>query len=148
MNRRFAIAAVALMATGTSAAPAPPPSNELLVRVTELRNTKGVVRACLTRNPASFPDCSGDAQAMKVSVPAARAGEIIFGDLPTGTYALSVIHDENGNGKLDTFAKVPREGYGFSGNPPLLFRAPRFAETDFALAAGVNRQVVRLRYLL
>jgi len=38
-----------------------------------------------------------------------------FEDIPPGTYALVVIHDENMNGKLDTnWVGIPKEGYGFS----------------------------------
>ncbi len=45
-----------------------------------------------------------------------------FEDISPGTYALAVIHDENGNGKLDTnWVGIPTEGYGFSGLPQNLY---------------------------
>jgi len=107
-----------------------------------------VVHACLTRERAHFPDCKADAKALRMSVPAGEAGELRFVGVPDGSYALSIIHDENGNGKLDTFVKIPREGFGFSGNPPIRFGPPRFDEALFNLSAERNLQEVRVRYLL
>ena len=107
-----------------------------------------MVHACLTQDKAHFPDCEGDARALKLSVPAREAHALEFRNLASGSYALSIVHDENGNGRLDTFAKIPREGYGFSGNPPIRFGPPKFAEASFTLAPGRNLQAVRVRYLL
>lgn len=134
--------------TSMAAQAAEPKGIELQVEVAKLRNQKGMVHACLTLNEAYFPDCKADVHSVRLSVPARDAAELRFRDLPRGNYALSIIHDENGNGKLDTFAKIPREGFGFSGNPPIRFGPPKFAEARFALAPGRNLQVVRVRYLL
>jgi uncharacterized protein (DUF2141 family) len=71
---------------------------------------------------------------MKVQRPAwlAIPARCDFGDIPPGTYAIAVIHDENSHGKLDTNRLgVPTEGYGFSGDAGALLGAPSFS------AAGV-----------
>jgi uncharacterized protein (DUF2141 family) len=81
------------------------------------------------------------------SIPAS-ANSLHFDGLPPGGYALAVIHDENGNKKLDTFAGIPREGFGFSRNPPISFGPPRFAAARFTLTGDADRQQVRMRYLL
>jgi uncharacterized protein (DUF2141 family) len=73
---------------------------------------------------------------------------VSFAAVAPGDYALALLHDENGNGKLDSFAMIPKEGFGFSNNPKIRFGAPRFAETRFAVGAGTTRQTVRMRYLL
>lgn len=138
----------AAWATSLSATETAPQNNELRVRITELRNDKGMVHACLTGDPAYFPDCTGDPHALKLSVPSQQASELRFYHVPAGTYALSVVHDENGNGKLDTFAKIPREGFGFSRNPRIRFGPPTFSETSFKVSAGDNLLEVRVRYLL
>lgn len=55
-----------------------------------------------------------------------------FEDIPPGTYALAVIHDENMNGVLDTNALgIPREGYGFSNDARAWFGPPSFADASF-----------------
>ena len=73
---------------------------------------------------------------------------VSFAGLPRGTYAVSVIHDENANHRLDTFAGIPREGFGFSRNPGIGFGPPRFAAARFVLAGDADRQQVRMRYIL
>ena len=85
---------------------------------------------------------------MKRSVPAAQAGAIRIGGMAPGTYALAVIHDENGNGRLDKFMAIPREGFGFSRNPAIRMGPPRFEEVRFEAASGRVHQTVRMRYLL
>ncbi|AKM07310.1 DUF2141 domain-containing protein [Pelagerythrobacter marensis] len=136
------------LAAALSVHAAEPAANELTIEINHLRNGKGMIHACLTRDHDHFPDCAADTDALRLSVRTRDAGALRFRGVPGGTYALSIIHDENGNGKLDTFAKIPREGYGFSGNPPVRFGPPKFEEARFELTPGPNRQQVRVRYLL
>jgi len=103
---------------------------------------------CLTRNPAHFPNCNGDPQAVKRSVPTGQAAAIRLDGVAPGIWALSAIHDENGNGRLDRFMAIPREGFGFSRNPRIRMGPPRFEEVRFEVGAGRVRQAVRMRYLL
>ena len=117
------------------------------IQVQGLRNTNGLVRLCLTRNPAHFPACNEDRAAVKATVPARQAGSLRL-RVPVGVYALSVIHDENGNGRLDKFMAIPREGFGFSRNPRIRMGPPRFDEVRFPIPAGGARQVVQMKYLL
>ena len=70
-----------------------------------------------------------------------------FTDIPPGTYAIGVFHDANSNGKLDTFMGIPREGYGFSRNPPFRPRAPRWDEAQIVVSDGSKVQI-SLRYIL
>lgn len=117
------------------------------IRFEALRSTRGVIRICLTTNPAGFPDCSKDGGAITRSVPADGA-VVHIGDLARGTYALAVIHDENGNARLDTFAGIPKEGIGFSRNPRLMFGPPRFAAAGFPVDGAPVSQVIRMKYFL
>ena len=121
---------------------------EVEVAVEGLRNARGLVRLCLTRDPSHFPDCNRDPAAVKRSVPAGQAASIRLGGVAAGTWALSVIHDENGNGRLDRFLAVPREGFGFSRNPRIRFGPPDFDQVRFEVAGERVRQSIRIRYLL
>lgn len=119
----------------------------LTVSVTGLRNQKGQVHVCLTANAKAFPDCSKDSNAIKRTVRATEVGSISFSGLAPGTYALSLIHDENGNGKLDTSLAIPREGFGFSRNPKIAFGPPKFSSAAFALHGNVT-QSIKMKYML
>lgn len=123
------------------------PSADLEIVATGLRNTKGLIRLCLTQDARHFPDCAGDPNAVKRSVPASETS-ISLGGLAPGRYALSLIHDENGNGKLDTLFAMPREGFGFSRDPAIGFGPPKFSAVLFDVASGSNRRNIRVRYLL
>jgi uncharacterized protein (DUF2141 family) len=124
-----------------------PATATLEVSFTDLRSAKGVLQVCLTASPKAFPDCAKDAHAIKRTVSAATPQLTIEG-VPPGDYAIAVIHDANRNAKLDTMMGVPREGFGFSRNPRIMFGPPRFKSAQFALAAGAQKQQVRIRYLL
>jgi uncharacterized protein (DUF2141 family) len=138
---RFAMTFPLLLLMGNA------PTAELEVQLQKLRNERGSVHLCLTRNPAHFPDCGNDPAALKRSVPAAIA-TIRFTGIVPGDYALAVLHDENRNGKLDTLVGIPREGFGFSRSPAVLLGPPRFHQVRFGIAEGFTRQTVRMQYLL
>ena len=112
-----------------------------------LRSQRGNIIICLTRDPDHFPDCDGDPAGRRITVPAATAAAQ-FPSLPSGEYALALIHDENGNGRLDKTFGVPREGVGFSRNPRLVFGPPRFSAAQFPVGASPVEESVRLRYFL
>jgi len=122
------------------------PVARLDVSVEGLRSAKGTLRLCLTADPANFPACVDDADAVTRSVPAGTA-LVSFDGLPSGSYALAVIHDENNNARLDTVVGIPREGFGFSRNPPIRFGAPRFAAARFNLGTDAQRQQVKMHYI-
>lgn len=115
------------------------------VAVSELRSTQGQLIVCLFANRERFPTCrQGDGvprnvfrvtgQTMRVTVPLPRPG----------SYAVTVIHDEDMNGRLkQNFIGMPTEGVGVTGNPGGI---PRFAGSVVDLAAGSVVQV-RVRYL-
>ena len=137
----MALALLPFMAAG-------PTSGRVELVLTGLRNPKGIVRVCLTRSADYFPDCKRDPEAVSRSVPAAHASRLSFSVVAPGTYALAVFHDENGNAKLDTFAKIPREGFGFSRNPKIRFGAPSFKHVAFPVTEAPVRVTVRMQYFL
>ncbi|MBV8688201.1 MAG: DUF2141 domain-containing protein [Alphaproteobacteria bacterium] len=123
------------------------PAAELDVTVERLRNAKGDLQLCLTREAAHFPDCRGDPKAVFRTVPA-TVRTVRFSGLAPGGYALSVFHDENRNRKLDMALMIPREGFGFSRNPVVRFGAPKFRQVRIDLPPGISRQQVRMQYVL
>lgn len=125
---------------------APASGNSLEVNVGGLRSARGMIRFCVTTEARSFPDCkTGKVFTRSVS---AATPHVRFDDLPAGNYAVAVIHDENGNAKLDTFMGIPREGFGFSRNPVIRFGPPSFQSTRFAVGGDAAVQQVRMKYML
>src|SRR5262245_61492436 len=97
------------------------------VHVSGARNTKGKIGVTLFQGAQGFPDDTSKAirqQSVEIDAETMSA-QVTFKDLPQGTYAVSALHDENGNGKMDkNFLGIPKEGYGASNNPKKKRRAP------------------------
>jgi uncharacterized protein (DUF2141 family) len=140
----LALAASAMLNVAASS----PDVFQVEVAINGMRSAKGNVLLCLTANPKAFPDCSKDASATRMQVTARQAANLHLSVAHSGSYAISVIHDENGNGKLDTTLLMPREGFGFSRNPKIAFGPPKFTSAAFPVQAGDTVQVVTMKYML
>jgi len=55
----------------------------------------------------------------------------IFTNLASGSYAASVIFDENKDGKMNSFLGIPSEAFGFSNDVKGLFGPPSFEKASF-----------------
>ncbi len=60
-----------------------------------------------------------------------------------GTYALSVLHDRNANGKLNAFS----DGFGFPNNPRLGTKKPKVALATFTVGAEKVQLDIVLNYV-
>jgi uncharacterized protein (DUF2141 family) len=155
--RRFQIIAalsVGLFLTVASALPGPLEAQTtgtatLTVHVTGARNAKGKIRVALFPDGKGFPNDASQAvhtQAADVD-PQSLSAQVVFADLRTGVYAVSVFHDENMNEKLDkNFMGMPKEGYGASNNPKKKMGPPSFDEAKFQLSGTEQSVEIRLMY--
>jgi uncharacterized protein (DUF2141 family) len=155
--RRFQIIAalsVGLFLTVASALPGPLEAQTtgtatLTVHVTGARNAKGKIRVALFRDGKGFPNDASQAvhtQAGDID-PQTLSAQVVFADLRTGVYAVSVFHDENMNERLDkNFMGVPKEGYGASNNPKKKMGPPNFNEAKFQLSGTEQSVEMKLMY--
>lgn len=61
-------------------------------------------------------------------------------ELPDGEYAFSIIHDENGNRKLDTnFIGIPKEPGVVSNSAPAKFGPPKYDDAKFQVEGEILR---------
>lgn len=142
------VCALSLALFAASAAPASEAGAVISVSVTNLRSTKGQILACLTTQARGFPDCSKDPSARKLAVPAGASVRLEFGPVPAGRYAISLLHDENGNGKADMTLFLPKEGFGFSRDAPVRMGPPSFNSAAFVVGDAAIQQTIRMRYML
>lgn len=136
-----AIAHAASAARGAAS----PAHGEVQVTITGLRNGKGMLRACITTQPRSFPDCKGAVRTL--SVAAINGAVLTFGNLPSGRYAISILHDENGDGRMNKRLILPKEGYGFSRNAPVRFGPPSFEQAAIDVGQAPLKAAIRVRYM-
>ncbi|GAA4047776.1 DUF2141 domain-containing protein [Parerythrobacter jejuensis] len=135
--------AAALASTGSAAAQ----SHNVRVTVTDLRSGDGKVLACLTRKAKAFPNCDKDPDAISATVDAATTVTFTFRGVTPGEYAISLLHDENANGKADRTLMIPREGFGFSRDAKIRMGPPKFADAVFTVDQTTGVQRIRMRYL-
>lgn len=145
---RFVVALILAQAAPAIAAPGDSGGGDVSATVIDLRSSKGEILACLTTRPDTFPECNRDPRARTLRVAAAATVVLDFGLVPAGHYAISLFHDENGNGRLDKRLFLPREGYGFSRNAPVVMGPPRFAAAAFGVGAAGHHETIRMRYIL
>ena len=118
------------------------------VEVAGLRNGDGQVRACLWTKPDGFPNCSADSSAIRRSVKA-QPGRVTvdFGEVPAGTYAVSVFHDEKGTGRVETnFLGIPRSGLGASNDARGRFGPPSFKDAAVTVGPAPVTLTVNILY--
>jgi uncharacterized protein (DUF2141 family) len=59
---------------------------------------------------------------------------VIFKEIPKGEYAVSFVHDENDNKKMDTnFIGIPKEDFGCSNNATGFMGPPKYEDAKFQL---------------
>ncbi len=124
-------------------------TSTLRVRIGGARNAKGKIVVLLFRDANGFTS-DGSKAARAQNVPIDRrtlSAEAVFEGLPQGTYAVTLFHDENGNGRLDTnFLRIPKEGYGFSNNPKKRAGPPPFEQAKFPVEQPECSIEVKLIY--
>lgn len=123
------------------------PSNpKLEIQINQTQSDKGMIRILIFSKDTGFPDQPTKALKSLSIQPKNKTGNLSISDLPPGKYAVSVIHDEDNNGKLTTNAVgYPTEKFGFSNNPKVYFSPPSFEKAAFELKAEPKKIEITLR---
>ncbi len=133
----------ALIALGAATLAPLAHAGELTVTISDIRSTKGTLSVAVVNTEAGWDSKEKPVAAQRISATGAEA--VLRFEVPAGSYAVMVMHDENDNGKLDTnFMGIPTEGYGFSNNPQVMRRA-YFSEARFDVTDAPTAIAVRLR---
>jgi uncharacterized protein (DUF2141 family) len=110
-------------------------AHTLNVSITNLRSRAGNVLVSVYNKAEGFPKHPETAY-IKMKMTTGESAKFVIPNLPTGTYALAVAHDENSNDEIDTgFLGIPKEGVGFSRNPSITFGPPKFDEAAYTISA-------------
>jgi uncharacterized protein (DUF2141 family) len=132
-----------------AAAPATQGTSTLTVKVKGIRNAKGKISMVLYGKEDGFPMDPSSAMARKqVDIdPKTMTATVVFDNLPAGTYAATVMHDENMVGKMEFDAQgIPIEGYGVSNDPDSSSGPPTFDASKFTVAGPDTAIVISMIY--
>jgi uncharacterized protein (DUF2141 family) len=123
-------------------------ANIIHVDIQGLRNDKGQVLCALYSSRDGFPKQSEKALAHASSGITDKKAVCEFSRITAGTYAVSVFHDENSNGKLDTkFMGIPREGVGASNDAKGHLGPPKFDAAAFRFSGDRLDLTITIHYL-
>jgi uncharacterized protein (DUF2141 family) len=116
---------------------------DLRVAVHGVAHPQGKVMIALFDRPTGFPSTMVQGLALD-AVPPTVTG--VFTDLQPGEFAVTVYHDENGNGALDkNLFGAPTEPYGFSRDAAGRMGPPSFADAKFGVGGTDQTIVINLR---
>lgn len=121
------------------------------ILVEGLRSDQGNLAASLFNEESrqAFPRDGKKAQESKyLKIKSKNTARLVFENVPKGNYALSLMHDENADGKMNMAMGIPREGFGFSNNPTIYFGPPSFSKAQFAVEGESITVTVKLKYML
>jgi len=137
----FLICCFALPLTGFAA--------DFSITVENIKSTKGslVVALYSPETSSAFPAHPEKALKEKIVPIEGERQTIVFENLSDGNYAVSVVHDENGNDRMDhNFLGLPKEGFGFSNNPSLWKGVPGFDVVSVPVSASNQKIIIKLNY--
>lgn len=121
---------------------------DLTVEVHHLRNNKGVVQFALYNKDDTIPDEDFEKyyKIGKATIKE-KTAQFVFKNLPKGTYAVNILHDEDEDGEIDKGWVLPTEGIGFSNiNKIGIGNKPNFKKAKFELSTAkkINVTVIYL----
>lgn len=101
----------------------------LTVSVEGITTIKGDIRLCIIDNKEGFPD---DCTYHAIAAVKSKTFSTTIPNVKKGQYAISLLHDEDSNTKMNyNFLGIPKEKYGFSNNPNSRFSIPAFEDCLF-----------------
>jgi uncharacterized protein (DUF2141 family) len=118
------------------------------VVITGFKSSSGKAGITLFSSEKGFP-MKGELAVEKLFADIEQSScTVVLRDIPYGTYAVSVFHDENSNGKLDTnMIGMPKEGVGSSNNAKGRFGPPRYKDASFVLDSNKKQMNIYIQYL-
>ncbi len=118
-------------------------NQNLKVTVTRLHSNQGVVLISLFKDGNGYPDDASKAVGKEKGYIVEKSATIIFKNVPPGSYAIAILHDENNNQKMDkNILGIPKEGYGFSNNVSGAFGPPSYKKASFNHTASAPTEIL------
>jgi uncharacterized protein (DUF2141 family) len=122
--------------------------HRLHVEIEGLRNDSGQVLCELHTSSTWLSKENSKAVVLAKAIIAHNHATCEFSGIAAGRYGVSVIHDENMNGKLDkNMLGMPREGFGMSNDVLPRFGPPKFEAVAFSYDGGTSEIKIVMRYL-
>jgi uncharacterized protein (DUF2141 family) len=122
------------------------PTYAITITVTDIRNTKGVIRFKFYDESTPFPDEKGF---LRIVVPKSEIKNgtytATYYGFPSKKMGIALLDDENDNWKLDFGWFLPKEGHAFSDYYHTALRKP--VDSDFSFMLTEDKHVImKMKY--
>lgn len=124
-----------------------PQTGSIVVKVIAFRSSNGHIQLSLYDKASDFPKVDVRLAVKRQAVTNASVTEVVFDNVPFGTYAIAGMHDENSNGEMDyNFIGIPKEGYCFSRDAKPALSPPAFSKAKFDLHEKEKVLYIAMQY--
>jgi uncharacterized protein (DUF2141 family) len=122
----------------------------LTIVIDGIRHQKGQICLRVFSNEKGFPmNDTSEVQSDCIKITGNSIKKKFFG-VKSGTYAVAVVDDQNGDQKLNKdFLGIPQEGFGISKNPTvsILTGTPKFSDASFPVKKNTTINI-KMKYSL
>lgn len=111
-------------------------TGRILIDVKGFKSDEGKARVLIfsSKSKKGFPSDQNSAFIKKIVEIKNQQIALEFDDIPFGDYAISVHHDKNNDGKVNTnWIGIPKEGLGCSNDAKGNYGPPKFEQAKFTL---------------
>jgi uncharacterized protein (DUF2141 family) len=120
-------------------------TGNLIVNISGFPSSDGFAMVALNNSEESYKVGANEAMAKTRTRVVDQKAQVIFTNLPHGSYGVSLYHDENANEKMDKNALgIPKEAYGFSNNAKGFFGKPSYKDVVFQLNSAEKQITIKL----
>jgi uncharacterized protein (DUF2141 family) len=120
----------------------------LTIEVKKYKKAQGNILISVYKTAEGFPTKPEKAFKKFIVPIKGNTFEYSIPELPEGTYAVGIIHDENADNQMESnFIGIPKEGIGTSNDAKGNFGPPKFDDAKFSFAGGTKKIIINLVYL-
>ena len=120
---------------------------KLIITITGCKNNKGDIKYIIFNKAEGFPSNTQKCFKRGSIQIKERRSLIVLDEIPFGQYAISILHDENNNEKMDfNLLGMPKEGYGVSNDANRTFGPPKYDEAKIVLNESSKTILINLVY--
>ncbi len=141
---------VTLIISSTVLGQSKKPSQEKIEIVIEgIRNLKGKIKIGFFQNDTQFQNENAYKRIVVSKANVINNRLVYTCYIESGTWGISLLDDENNNGKMEySFFGIPIEGFGFSNYYLTGLSSPSFNDFKFKVISGQSKKVVvKMKYI-
>jgi uncharacterized protein (DUF2141 family) len=118
-------------------------NTKILIEVEGFENLDGNLAIAIYNNSETFNSETEFYREAAFTV-SADDMSVVIDSMDAGTYAISILHDEDESGDMEMggfLNLIPQEGFGFSNNPVIGLSEPSFSDCKFEIEEGQSVSV-------